>query len=151
VAKARKKQPFDVQVFLNTMDGGRTVSAYRKNRKVFSKGDAADSVFYIQEGQVKLYVVSELGKEAVVALHGKGDFFGEGCLTGQPLRLATAAAMTGCVILRVDLPSSGCSMTSRSPPKCSCLTSWLGMRGWEKIWSTSFSIRARSAWPDSFS
>jgi CRP/FNR family cyclic AMP-dependent transcriptional regulator len=105
VAKARKKQPFDVQVFLNTMDGGRTVSAYRKNRKVFSKGDAADSVFYIQEGQVKLYVVSELGKEAVVALHGKGDFFGEGCLTGQPLRLATAAAMTGCVILRVDKPT----------------------------------------------
>jgi CRP/FNR family transcriptional regulator, cyclic AMP receptor protein len=102
VAKAKSRKSFDVKVFLNTVDGGRSVSNYRKNRKIFSQGDAADSVFYIQEGQVKLYVISELGKEAVIALPKKGDFFGEGCLTGQPLRLATAAAMTDCTIMRLD-------------------------------------------------
>jgi len=79
-----------------------SVSKYRKNQKVFSQGDAAAAVYYLQQGQVKVYVISERGKEAVVALHGKGDFFGEGCLTGQPLRLATVAAMTECVIMRID-------------------------------------------------
>jgi CRP/FNR family transcriptional regulator, cyclic AMP receptor protein len=70
--------------------------------KIFSQGDPADAVFYIQEGKVKVCVISESGKEAVVALHGNGDFFGEGCLIGQPLRLATAAAMTKCLIMRLD-------------------------------------------------
>jgi CRP/FNR family cyclic AMP-dependent transcriptional regulator len=102
VARTKSRKPFDVKVFLNTVDGGRSVSSYRKNRKIFSQGDVADSVFYIQEGRVKFHVLSELGKEAVVALHGKGDFFGEGCLSGQPLRLATATAMTDCVIMRLD-------------------------------------------------
>jgi CRP/FNR family cyclic AMP-dependent transcriptional regulator len=102
VAKARNRRTFDVTVFLSTVDGGRSVSNYRKNQKIFVQGDAADSVFYIQDGQVKLSVISELGKEAVVALHGKEDFIGEGCLSGQSLRLATAAAMTDCVIMRLD-------------------------------------------------
>ena len=102
MAKARSRRSFDVKVFLNTVEGGRSVSNYRKNQKVFAQGAAADSVFYIQDGQVKLSVISELGKEAVVALPGKEDFFGEGCLSGQSLRLATAAAMTDCVIMRLD-------------------------------------------------
>ena len=105
MAKAKKKVPFDVDVFLRTVDGGRTVSNYGKNQKVFAQGDPADSVFYIQKGKVKVCVLSERGKEAVVALHGEGDFFGEGCLTGQPLRLATVAAMTDCVIMRMDKAS----------------------------------------------
>jgi CRP-like cAMP-binding protein len=103
VPKAKKK--FDVNVFLTTVDGGRSLSDYRKNQKVFAQGDPADSVFYVQEGQVKVCVISELGKDAVVALHKKGDFFGEGCLTGQPLRLATVIAMTDCVIMRLDKAS----------------------------------------------
>ena len=78
------------------------MSSYRKNQKIFAQGDAADLVFYVQDGQVKLSVISELGKEAVVALHWKDDFFGEGCLSGQSSRLATAAAMTDCVIMRLD-------------------------------------------------
>jgi CRP-like cAMP-binding protein len=73
-----------------------------KPSKIFSQGDPADAVFYIQEGKVKVCVISELGKEAVVALHNDGDFFGEGCLSGQPLRLATVAAMTECVIMRIE-------------------------------------------------
>lgn len=102
MAKAKARQVFNVKTFLNTIGGGRTVTAYRKGEKVFSQGDRADSVFYLQEGKVKVCVVSELGKEAVVALHGKGDFFGEGCLTGQQLRLATVMAMTECSVMRLD-------------------------------------------------
>jgi CRP/FNR family transcriptional regulator, cyclic AMP receptor protein len=92
----------NVDTFLATMDGGRSISTYRKNQTVFSQGDSADAVFYVQEGKVKVCVVNELGKEAVVALHNKGDFFGEGCLSGQPLRLATVATMTECAIMRID-------------------------------------------------
>jgi len=102
MAKTKKNKPFSVEVFLTTLDGERSVSKYRKNQKIFSQGDTADAVYYVQQGQVKVCVISERGKEAVVALHGKGDFFGEGCLTGQPLRLATVAAMTECVIMRID-------------------------------------------------
>jgi CRP/FNR family cyclic AMP-dependent transcriptional regulator len=98
----KKKHPFNVDTFLSTVESGRTVASYRKNQKIFSQGVRADSVFYIQEGKVKVYVISERGKEAVVALHGNGDFFGEGCLTGQSLRLATAVAMTECVIMRLN-------------------------------------------------
>ena len=101
-AKSKKTHPFNVETFLTTVNGGRSLSSYRKNQKVFKQGDPADSVFYIQEGRVKVSVISERGKEAVVAIHGKGDFFGEGCLTGQPLRLATVMAMTECVIMRFD-------------------------------------------------
>jgi CRP/FNR family transcriptional regulator, cyclic AMP receptor protein len=103
VARAKnKRQPFTVNSFLSRTDGGSAVRSYRKNEKIFSQGEPADAVFYIQEGKVKVCVMSEAGKEAVVALHGKGDFFGEGCLTGQLLRLATVAAMTECVITRLD-------------------------------------------------
>ena len=94
--------PFDPQDFLSKVDGGRTISKYRKNQKVFSQGDAADSVFYIQKGKVKVTVISEQGKEAVVAILGKDEFCGEGCLTGQPRRIATAAALTECEIMRLD-------------------------------------------------
>jgi CRP/FNR family cyclic AMP-dependent transcriptional regulator len=103
MAKAKtKKHPFNVETFLSTVDGGRTVASYRKNQKIFSQGEKADSVFYIKDGKVKIYVISERGKEAVVALHSNGNFLGEGCLTGQPLRLATAVALTECVIMRLD-------------------------------------------------
>jgi CRP/FNR family transcriptional regulator, cyclic AMP receptor protein len=103
--KAKRKRPFNVETFLATVDGGRSLSNYRKNQTVFSQGDPADSVFYIREGSVKVCVVSQRGKEAVVAVHGEKEFFGEGCLSGQPRRLATVAAMTECVIMRLDKAS----------------------------------------------
>jgi CRP/FNR family transcriptional regulator, cyclic AMP receptor protein len=100
---AKKKTPaFDVETFLSTVNGGRTIAKYRKGQTVFRQGDPADAVFYVREGKVKVCVISEQGKEAVVALHEKGDFFGEGCLSGQPLRLATVATMTECTIMRLD-------------------------------------------------
>jgi CRP/FNR family cyclic AMP-dependent transcriptional regulator len=97
----KAKLPFDPKVFLAKVNGGRSISNYRKDQIVFTQGAPADSVFYIQSGKVKKTVLSEQGKEAVVALFGTGDFFGEGCLTGQPLRLATVQAMTECVIVRI--------------------------------------------------
>jgi len=102
MATSRTRKSFNVKVFLTTVEGGTSVSNYRKKRRIFAQGDVADSVLYVQEGQVKLSIISERGKEAVVALHNKGDFFGEGCLSGQPLRLATATATTDCVITRLD-------------------------------------------------
>ena len=99
--KRQEKLPFDPKVFLSKVNGGRTISDYRRDQNVFTQGEAADSVFFIQSGKVKKTVVSEQGKEAVVALLGTGDFFGEGCLTGQSLRLATVSAMAKCVIVRI--------------------------------------------------
>jgi CRP/FNR family transcriptional regulator, cyclic AMP receptor protein len=104
VAKT-KKSPFNVSSFLGRVGGGRTIRKYGKNQRIFAQGDPADSVFYLQEGKVKVCVISEQGKEAVVALHAKGDFFGEGCLTGQSRRLATVSAMTDCVLMRIDKPA----------------------------------------------
>ena len=98
----KAKPPFDPKVFLSKVNGGRAICEYRKDKIIFRQGDPSDAVFYIQSGKVKTTVVSEEGKEAVVALLGTGDFFGEGCLTGQPQRLATVSALTECVIVRIS-------------------------------------------------
>jgi CRP/FNR family cyclic AMP-dependent transcriptional regulator len=99
--KRKQKHPFDPKEFLSKVGRGRTVSDYPKNQIVYSQGAPADSVFYIQAGKVKITVLSELGKEAVVAILGPGDFFGEGCLARQVRRLATVRTMTECVIARM--------------------------------------------------
>ena len=77
------------------------ISKYQKDGIVFAQGDVADAVFYLQKGKVKLTVTSEHGKEAIVAILGPGDFFGEGCLNGHPLRIATTTAITDCVVTRI--------------------------------------------------
>jgi CRP-like cAMP-binding protein len=99
--KSKKKTAFDPKVFLSKVNGGHTVSNYRKNQVIYAQGDPADSVFYIHKGDAKITVLSEQGKEAVVALLGSGDFFGEGCLARQQRRMATASAMTDCVVARI--------------------------------------------------
>jgi len=101
VKQDKAKLPFDPKVFLAKINGGRSISNYRKGQIVYTQGEPADSVFYIQSGKVKKTVVSEEGKEAVVAVLETGNFFGEGCLTGQPLRLATVSTMMECVIVRI--------------------------------------------------
>ena len=98
----KAKPPFDPKAFLAKANGGRTIAKYRKNQTVFSQGDLADSVFYIHDGKVKVTVISEHGKEAIVAVLGEDEFCGEGCLTGQPRRMATATAMTECEIMRLE-------------------------------------------------
>jgi CRP/FNR family cyclic AMP-dependent transcriptional regulator len=104
VAKTSKPK-FDPEEFLAKADGGRTVETYTKGQVVFAQGDPADSVFYIQQGRIKISVVSPQGKEAVLAVLKAGDFIGEGCLTGRRRRLSTARAMQESVITRVDKPS----------------------------------------------
>ena len=100
--KTRKTKPsFEPNVFLAKVDVGRTISKHQDGQIVFSQGEPADSVFYIQKGKVKITVVSEQGKEAVVAILGRNDFFGEGCLAGQLLRMATVTAMMECEIMRL--------------------------------------------------
>ena len=92
---------FDPKTFLATVNHGRTVSEYRQGDVVFLQASPADAVFYIQKGKIKIVVASKQGKEAVVAILGPGDFFGEGCLIGQPLRLATAKAVVDSEVMRV--------------------------------------------------
>jgi CRP/FNR family transcriptional regulator, cyclic AMP receptor protein len=92
---------FDPKAFLTKIDSGKTTRAYRNKQVVFSQGDAADAVFYVESGKVKLTVVSTRGKEAVIGVLERGSFFGEGCLAGQPLRMATASAIQASSITRV--------------------------------------------------
>lgn len=99
--RKKKKLPFDPKAFLSKVNGGRSTSDYRKNQIIYRQGDAADSVFYVQTGKAKVTVLSEQGKEAVVAVVGAGDFFGEGCLGGQILRLATVATLVESSITRI--------------------------------------------------
>jgi CRP/FNR family cyclic AMP-dependent transcriptional regulator len=105
VAASRKLSKFDPNTFLSTINGGRRITAFAKRQTIFAQGDSGDAVFYIKEGKVKLTVVSKIGKEATIGILNKGDFFGEGCLTGQPLRLCSATAMTDCSVMKIDKAS----------------------------------------------
>src|SRR6266567_1969001 len=120
VAVSKKLSKFDPKTFLSTINGGRKIEAFPKKETIFAQGDSGDAVFYIKDGKVKLTVVSKIGKEATIGILNKGDFFGEGCLTGQPLRLCSATTMTDCSVMRTDK---------------------------KKIWSTSFSIPVKKGWP----
>jgi CRP-like cAMP-binding protein len=102
VVRRRAKTAFNPKLFLAKVGEGKTISEYQKDQIVFSQGQLADAVFYIQKGKIKLTVFSEHGKEAVVAILGPGHFFGEGCLNGHPLRIATTRAMDDCVITRLE-------------------------------------------------
>lgn len=98
----KRQLPFDPKTFLAHVGEGRSIGKYRKDEVVFAQGDPADAVFYIQRGKVKITVVSEQGKEAVVAMLGRNEFVGEGCLAGQHQRIATVSTMAESVIARLD-------------------------------------------------
>lgn len=97
-----QKLAFDPISFLAKVDGGRTIRSYGVGENVFRQGDPADAVFYLQSGTTKVAVLSEQGKEAVVAIHKLGEFFGEGCLAGQPLRISTVTTLSDAVIVRLE-------------------------------------------------
>ncbi len=101
-AVAKKKPDFDPRRFLATIGDGRKVVAFPKRQTIYSQGDPADAVFYIQAGKIRLTVVSKIGKEATLGILGEGQFFGEGSLAGQALRMGSATAMTDCEVLRID-------------------------------------------------
>jgi CRP/FNR family cyclic AMP-dependent transcriptional regulator len=105
VATAKKLSKFDTKTFLSTIDAGRRIVAFPKKQAIFVQGDPSDAVFYIQKGKIKLTVVSQMGKEATIGILNEGDFFGEGCLAGQPLRLCSATAMTDCSVMKIDKKS----------------------------------------------
>src|SRR5438876_10665937 len=105
MATIKRRPPFDPKSFLAKIGEGRTISKYRKDQIVFSQGDPADAVFYVQKGKVKVTVVSDQGKEAVIAILGTDEFCGEGCLAGQPRRMSTVTAMTECVVMRLEKTS----------------------------------------------
>jgi len=98
----KQKGAFDAQAFLDSAGVARKIVEFRRSETIFAQGDPCDSVLYIQKGGVKLSVLSKTGREAVVAMLGPGDFFGEGCLAGQPVRMGSATAITGSTILQVD-------------------------------------------------
>ncbi len=99
---AKKRHDFDPHAFLATIGEGRKFILFQKKQGIFAQGDAADAVFYIQNGKVRLTVVSNDGKEATIGILGDGEFFGEGALAGQALRMGSATAMTDCAVLRID-------------------------------------------------
>src|ERR1700692_326825 len=99
IQESKKKNSFDPQAFLDTAGLARKVVEFRRSESIFSQGDAANSVMYIQKGGVRLFVVNESGREAVVAMFGPTDFFGEGCMAGQSIRMGTATAITPSIIL----------------------------------------------------
>jgi CRP-like cAMP-binding protein len=101
-ASAKKLRAFNAQAFLESTGVARTIVEYRRSQKIYTQGDTASSVMYIQKGGIKLSVVSETGKEAVVALLGPGDFFGEGCLAGVPFRMGLATAITPSTVLVIE-------------------------------------------------
>jgi CRP/FNR family transcriptional regulator, cyclic AMP receptor protein len=101
----KRQQSFDPQSFLAKVGEGRSIATYSKDQIIFSQGDPANAVFYIQRGKVKITVVSEQGKEAVVAILEANEFFGEACLAGQSQRIATVTAMVDSVIMRLDKPA----------------------------------------------
>jgi len=101
-AANEKTQPVNWAAFLGGISRGKTVLEYGANRTIFVQGDPADSVYYLREGKVKLAVTSQQGKEAIVTVLGDNEFFGEGCLAGQPLRIATAIAVTDCTLYRIE-------------------------------------------------
>jgi CRP/FNR family cyclic AMP-dependent transcriptional regulator len=98
----KRKRNFDPKTFLATLGEGRTIVPVLKNQTIYTQGDACDALFYIQKGKVKLTVVSKNGKEATIGILNPGDFFGEGGLAGQPLRMGSASAMTDCELMRID-------------------------------------------------
>ena len=105
VAASKKIIPFDPKTFLSTINGGRKIATFSKKQTIFAQGDSSDAVFYIQTGKVKLTVVSKTGKEATIGILNEGAFFGEGCLTGQPVRMCSATALTDCSVMRIDKKS----------------------------------------------
>ena len=102
ITTAKRKPDFDPHTFLSTIGKGRDMVSFQKKKTIFAQGDSRDGLFFVQSGKVQLSVVSENGREATLGILGEGDFFGEGGLAGQPLRMSSATALTDCVLLHIE-------------------------------------------------
>ena len=148
-SNAGNTDPFDPQAFLDTAGVSRKVAEFRRGESIFSQGDGANTVMYIQRGGVKLSVVNGSGKEAVVAMFGPADFFGEGCMAGQALRMATATAIAPTTLLVVNknemlrVLHEEHELSDRFIGYISPTTF-----AWKKTWSINSLTPARSVWPE---
>ena len=134
----RVELPFDPKAFLTKANGGRSLLRYRKDEIIFSQDDPADAIFYVTEGNVKITVLNAQGKEAVVAILGADEFFGEGCLTGQPVRITTALAMTDSTVMRLEKETMMRALHDEPELSgCSLGTSWRGRSALRPILSIS--------------
>ena len=147
-----KKGAFNAQAFLDSAGVARKVKEFKRAELVYSQGDAAESVMYLQKGGVKLSVVSEVGKEAVVAILGPGDFFGEGCLAGQSIRMGTATAITPSTVLDIEKSEMFKVLHEQHALSDRFITFMLArnIRIEEGTWSISYSTRVRSGSPALF-
>jgi CRP/FNR family cyclic AMP-dependent transcriptional regulator len=139
---AHKRKKFDPKIFLSVVDGGKQMVTFAKKKTIFLQGEPSDSVLYIQKGKVQLTVTSKTGREAVIGLLKEGDFLGENCLAGEPLRLCTATALTDCSLMQIDrktMMNVGCLRFLWRI----CWHVTLNMR---PTWLTSFSIPAKNGW-----
>jgi CRP/FNR family transcriptional regulator, cyclic AMP receptor protein len=118
VIATKKERDFNPKTFLTTIGEGRRVMTFPKKRTIYAQGTDCDALFYIQKGRIKLTVVSKNGKEATIGILNPGDFFGEGGLAGQPLRMGTATAITDCELMRIDNEAMMLTLTANMP----CLT-----------------------------
>lgn len=147
MAGTKKSRQLDVQAFLAQVEGGRALPDCRKNQIIYRQGDPADSVFYIRKGKAKITVASDQGKEAVIAVLGKGDFFGEGCLGGQKQRMATASALTDCAVMQI--PKAEILRVIHDEPEFAdlfILYMLARTAASRRISSISCSTQAKSAW-----
>jgi CRP/FNR family transcriptional regulator, cyclic AMP receptor protein len=101
-AATMKRQQFDPKIFLTVINGGKKMVTFAKKQKIFRQGDPSDAVFHLQKGKIQLRVLSKTGKEAIIGLLKEGDFLGESCLTGEPVRLCSAIALTDCSLMRIE-------------------------------------------------
>jgi CRP-like cAMP-binding protein len=150
-AQTKKRHLFDPHAFLATIAEGRKFVLFPKKQGIFSQGDIADAVFYVQTGKVKLTVVSKTGKEATIGILGEGDFFGEACLAGQALRMGSASAMTDCAVLRIDKKAMMEALHRKHEfSDLFVRICWHGISVTKRIWLISFLIRAKGDWHESF-
>src|SRR5437867_4220067 len=147
VAVVKKNREFDPSTFLATIGEGRKTLTLGKKERIFTQGDEADAVFYIQKGKVRLTVVSKTGKEATIAILSEGNFFGEGSLAGQVRRMGSAAAMTACEVLRVEKVAMMAAL-HREHAFSDMFVAYLLARNirYEEDLVTSCSIPAKSDW-----
>ena len=130
MVSAKARTTFETQMFLRVGEGAEDHRQFGRGEVVFAQGDACEDVMYIQTGGVKLSVMSKTGREAVVAMLGPGDFFGEGCLAGQPIRMGSATAITPSAILLIEKAGMvGCCTSSGRCPTASSPTCWRATSG----------------------
>src|SRR5580704_18851261 len=147
VRKPRRKGKFDAQAFLDSAGVDKKIVEFGVREIIFRQGDLCDQVFYIQKGGVKLSVLNHLGKEAVIAVLGRGEFFGEGCLLGLPLRMATASAITHCTVLAIKKDEMLRELHAEQALAGRFLSSCcLEVSAWRRIWWISSLTPSKNDW-----